>query len=119
MADKPETVDQYIDGFDPEIQDRLRAVRSTLHGAVPGLTDGIRYGMPIVALDGVYVVHYAGWKHHIGLYPIPVFDGALEEELAPLRSSKDTIKLMHRDPLPTGLLDRLVRALVVERAEAD
>ena len=118
MASSPATVDEYLAGFDPEVRERLELVRSTLHAAVPGMTDGIRYGMPIVALDGVYVVHYAGWKHHIGLYPIPVFDGdraSLEEELAPLRSTKDTIKLLHRDPIPTELLDRLTRALVVER----
>ncbi|WP_421118339.1 iron chaperone [Aquihabitans daechungensis] len=122
MADKPATVEQYLAGFEPDVADRLRLVRTTLHDAVPGMTDGIRYGMPIVALDGTYVVHYAGWKHHIGLYPVPVFDGdraALEEDLAPLRSSKDTIKLMHRDPIPTGLLERLVRALVVEHAKSD
>jgi uncharacterized protein YdhG (YjbR/CyaY superfamily) len=118
-AGKPATVDEYIAGFEPEIADRLRLVRATLHGAVPGMTDGIRYSMPIVALDGVYLVHYAGWKHHIGLYPVPVFDGPLEDELAPLRSSKDTIKLLHRDPLPTDLLDRLARALVVERTKTD
>lgn len=119
MGDRPATVDEYIAGFEPDVRERLRLVRSTLHAAVPGMTDGIRYGMPIVALDGDYVVHYAGWKHHIGMYPIPVFGGdqtALEEELAPLRSTKDTIKLMYRDPVPTALLDRLVRALVVERS---
>ena len=116
MAAKAATVDEYIAGFEPDVQERLRLVRSTLHAAVPGMTDGIRYDMPIVALDGAYVVHYAAWKHHIGLYPVPVFDGALEEELAPLRASKDTIKLMYRDPVPVDLLDRLVRALVIERA---
>lgn len=122
MAEKPETVDEYLAGFEPEIADRLRLVRDTLHGAVPGMTDGIRYGMPIVALDGMYVVHYAGWKHHIGMYPVPIFAGdqaVLEAELAPLRSTKDTIKLMHRDPIPTDLLDRLVRALVIERSKSD
>lgn len=122
MADKPATVDEYIAGFEPDVQQRLRLVRSTLHAAVPGMTDGIRYAMPIVALDGTYVVHYAAWKHHIGLYPVPVFSGdqaGLEEELAPLRSTKDTIKLMHRDPIPVDLLDRLTRALVIERSPAD
>ena len=109
---KPATVEEYLAGFEPEVQERLRLVRSTLHAAVAGMVDGIRYGMPIVSLDGTYVVHYAGWKHHIGLYPVPVFDGELEERLAPLRSTKDTIKLMHRDPVPTDLLGDLARALV-------
>jgi len=122
MAAKPATVDEYIAGFEPDVQERLRLVRSTLHAAVPGMTDGIRYGMPVVAVDGAYVVHYAAWKHHIGMYPIPVFSGdraELEEELAPLRSSKDTIKLLYRDPVPTGLLERLIRALVADRAPTD
>ena len=118
---KPATVDEYLAGFEPEIQERLRLVRSTLHAAVPGMTDGIRYQIPFVALDGTYLVHYAGWKHHIGMYPVPVFSGdqaALEEELAPLRASKDTIKLMHKDPVPVDLLDRLTRALAIERSKS-
>ena len=113
---KPATVEEYLAGFEPELQERLQLVRSTLHDAVPGMADGIRYGMPIVSLDGSYVVHYAGWKHHIGLYPVPVFDDGLEERLAPLRSTKDTIKLLHRDPVPVELLTRLARALVAERS---
>jgi uncharacterized protein YdhG (YjbR/CyaY superfamily) len=119
MSGTPETVDEYLAGFDPEVRERLELVRSTLHAAVPGLTDGIRYQIPYVGLDGTYLVHYAGWKHHIGLYPVPVFSGddaPLEAELAPLRSSKDTIKLLHRVPVPTELIARLARALVAERA---
>ncbi len=115
----PQTVDEYLAGFEPDVGDRLRLVRSTLHDAVPGLTDGIRYGMPVVAIDGRYLVHYAGWKHHIGLYPVPVFTGTdddLEADLAPLRSTKDTIKLLHRQPIPVELLTRLARALAAERA---
>lgn len=115
----PATVEEYIAGFAPDVADRLRLVRSTLHDAVPGLADGIRYGMPVVAVDGRYVVHYAGWKHHIGLYPVPVFTGVdddLEAGLAPLRSTKDTLKLLHRDPIPVALLLRLAPALAAQRS---
>ena len=46
-----------------------------------------------------------------------VAEGArLEEFPAGLVSTKDTVKLMHRDPIPTDLLARLARALVAERA---
>ena len=111
------SVDEYIAGFPPEVQERLEAVRATLHAAVPGMTEGIRYAIPYVAKDGLWLVHFAGWKHHIGMYPIPVMDGPMEDELAPLRSTKDTIKLMHKKPLPLDLVGRLMAVLADRRTE--
>ena len=53
-----------------------------------------------VMLGGRYALHYAGWKKHIGLYPVPTLPEPLEAEVAPLRSGKDTLVLKHADPLP-------------------
>ena len=116
MTDTPASVDEYIAGFPPEVQERLKALRAALHAAVPGMGEGIRYGIPIVTLNGAYVVHYAAWKKHIGMYPVPVFDGPLEDELTPLRSTKDTIKLQYSKPQPLDVIGRLVVALAAERA---
>ena len=115
MTTTPATVDEYVAAQPDVVRPALESVRSAILGAVPGAEDGIRYQMPVVSLDGAYVVHYSAWKHHIGLYPVPVLDGALEAELAPRRSGKDTVKFMYDEPMPLDLIGRLTRELVERR----
>ncbi|MGV1037665.1 MAG: iron chaperone [Candidatus Nanopelagicales bacterium] len=119
MVKNPQTVDGYIADFPVDVQDILQRLRSTVVEAVPGSTETIRYGMPAAMLDGHYVIHYAAWKKHIGLYPVPLFEGPLEQELAPLRASKDTIHLRYSEPIQYDLVARLVAALVQRRTTSD
>ncbi len=44
-------------------------------------------------------------------YYVPVFDGRMEQELAPLRASKDTIHLRYSQPIPYDLVARVAAAL--------
>ena len=71
---------------------------------------------PAIMVDGRYGLHFAGWKKHIGLYPVPVFDDDLEAEVKPLRRSKDSVALLHSDPLPEQLISRIAHAVVERRA---
>jgi hypothetical protein len=41
----------------------------------------IRDAMPAIVLYDHYVVHFAAWKHHIGLYPIPLLPADLEADV--------------------------------------
>ncbi len=50
----------------------------------------------------------------MGLYPIYPQAPELEAEIAPLRSSKDTVKLVYSKPIPYPLVTRLVKARVKE-----
>ena len=63
--------------------------------------------MPAFMLGDRYALHFAGWKHHVGLYPVAPLDPELEAEVAPYRAAKDTVKLLYRDPLPTDLIERI------------
>lgn len=111
----PASVEEYLAGLPDDVRPTAQLVRDTILAAAPGAEEGIRYQMPVVALDGSYVVHWAAWKHHLGLYPVPVLDGALEAELAPRRSGKDTVKIRFDEPVPVELIDQLTRALVARR----
>ena len=64
--------------------------------------------MPTITLDGHSSVYFAAWKHHIGVYPIPRADEALEKDLAPYRSTKDTVRLPLDQPIPYDLVERVV-----------
>lgn len=114
MAERFDTVDDYINSFPPEVQAILEDVRSTIRTAVPGSGETIRYQMPCVMLGDRYLIHYAGWAKHIGLYPVPVAGDDLEPEIAPLRSDKDTVKLMYDRPVPHDLLGRLAQFIAAQ-----
>lgn len=118
MNAKPATVEEYVTGFPTDIQGALQLLREVVYDTIPGATEIIRYAMPAVMLDGHYVVHYAAWKHHIGLYPIPPMPADLESEVAPYRSTKDTMRLPHGTPIPATLVRRVLAELVKQREGA-
>lgn len=119
----PATVDEYIAGFDPEIADRLRRVRAEIVDAVTAAAgaapeEKIRYGIAAVMLGGRYALHFAGWKKHIGLYPVPPLDEALEAEVAPYRAEKDSVVFPHSAELPYDLVGRIAAAIAAQRVAA-
>ena len=69
--------------------------------------------MPAVMLGGRYGIHFAGWKRHIALYPVPQLEEHLESRVAPFRSGKDTVRFLHSQDLPYDLVadmcDQLAR----------
>ncbi|WP_092915719.1 iron chaperone [Agrococcus baldri] len=122
MSEQPASVDDYIAGFPPDVAERLLQVRAAILAGVPTPEgqvpeERMRYGIAAVMLGGRYALHFAGWKHHIGLYPVPTLPEALETEVAPLRQAKDTVVLKHALPLPIELVGRVTAAIVALRLE--
>jgi uncharacterized protein YdhG (YjbR/CyaY superfamily) len=114
----PANVDEYLADFAPEHRAVLQSIREAIHRGVPDADETIRYGMPAVLLGGRYAIHFAGWKKHIGLYPVPRFDAALENEVAPHRSEKDSVTFPWSDPVPLDLIERIAAAIADQRASA-
>lgn len=106
------TIDEYVATFPDEVQPILTEVAAALRRSLPGAEERIRYDMPAFMLgDGRYALHFAGWKKHVGLYPVGPLDPELEAEVALYRTQKDTVRLLYRDPLPVELIERIARAL--------
>jgi uncharacterized protein YdhG (YjbR/CyaY superfamily) len=119
MTATPETVDEYIASFPPDVQPVLQAVREAIHASVPDGEERIRYGIAAVMLGGRYAIHFAGWKHHVGLYPVPEFDGELEAEVAPYRAKKDSVNFPYARPVPYDLISRMSAEIVRRRRAAE
>ena len=116
MAAAPETVDDYVASFPPDVREVLERVRAAIHAGVPDGAEKVRYGMAAVMLGGRYAIYFAGWKHHVGLYPVPGFDGELEAEVAPYRSKKDSVNFPYAKPVPYDLITRMAAEIVRRRA---
>jgi uncharacterized protein YdhG (YjbR/CyaY superfamily) len=108
------TIDDYIAGFPPEIQQVLEELRSLIRAAAPGATETISYAIPTFDLNGKHLVHFAGYAGHIGLYPAPSGLEAFQEELKPYRSGKGSVQFPLDRPLPTDLIRRIVEFRVEE-----
>jgi uncharacterized protein YdhG (YjbR/CyaY superfamily) len=67
----PATIDAYIAGFPEDVRARLEKVRRVIASAAPGAIEAISYRMPTFKLKGRNLIHFAVFKHHIGLYPLP------------------------------------------------
>ncbi|MCH6229499.1 hypothetical protein MK786_01950 [Microbacterium sp. CFH 31415] len=117
------TVDEYIAGFPPEVAERLQRIRTLIVDAVAAESgsapeEKVRYGIAAVMLGGRYALHFAGWKKHIGLYPVPVLTAALEDEIAPYRSEKDSVVFPHSREVPYDLIGRVAREIAAQRGPA-
>lgn len=119
----PTTVDDYVAGFPPTVRERLQRIRREIVSHVPG-TDGappeekMRYGIAAVMLGGRYALHFAGWKKHIGLYPVPALPEPLESEIEPYRTEKDTVAFPHTKDIPYDLVGRVASEIVRLRQAA-
>jgi uncharacterized protein YdhG (YjbR/CyaY superfamily) len=109
----PKTIDQYIAGFPPDLRRRLKTMRSTIRKAAPAAEEAISYQMPTFKLHG-NLVHFAAFKNHIGFYPAPRAIEQFEKELAAYQGSKGTVQFPLDEPLPLGLISRMVKFRVKE-----
>jgi uncharacterized protein YdhG (YjbR/CyaY superfamily) len=110
------SVEDYIRSCPEPVQAILERIRSAVHDAVPGSAERISYAMPTITVDGQSLVHFAAWKRHIGLYPLPQVDEALARELAPYDTGKGTARFPLDRPVPYDLIARLGALLAEQRA---
>jgi len=114
VTEKP-TIDDYIRSQPDDVQEMLTEIRRVIHRAVPGAGERISYQMPTITLDGSSLVHFAAWKHHIGLYPLPAADEQFQAELAPYNTGKGTARFPLDQPVPYDLIARIATGLAEQR----
>lgn len=107
------SIDEYIATFPAEIQKLLQEIRATIRAAAPEATEKISYQMPTFAQHG-NLIHFAAFKHHIGMYPAPSGIEAFQAELAPYAGAKGSIRLPLDQPIPHELISKIVKFRVNE-----
>ena len=107
------TIDEYIAEFPPDVQKKLQQVRAIIRETAPEATETISYAIPTFDLNG-HLIHFAGFKNHIGLYPTPSGIKEFEDELAPYKSGKGSLQFPLDKPLPLDLMSRIVEFRVLE-----
>jgi len=107
-------IDEYILTFPPETQKLLEEIRSTIQLAAPDASEAISYQMPTFKMNGKNLVHFAGYKNHIGFYPVPSGMIAFQEELSIYKQGKGSVQFPVDQPLPLDLVTKIVQFRVGE-----
>ncbi|MCX6499119.1 MAG: DUF1801 domain-containing protein [Arthrobacter sp.] len=115
MAQHFESVEEYIASFPADVREILQEIRRRCHTAVPGSGETMSYGIPTITIDGKYVVYFAGWAHHVSVYPVPDGGESLSADLVPYRAAKGTLKFPLGKPVPYELIGKVAAALAGER----
>lgn len=114
---KANTVDEYITSFPSEVRTLLDQIRMTFKTAIPGAEETISYSIPTYRLNNTYIIYFAGYKTHIGIYPIPNGDELFQEEIARFKKGKGTLQFPLNKPIPFDLIAKVVAFAMMENAE--
>ena len=110
-AKKAKDIDEYIADFPVDVQLLLQKVRTAIRKAAPKAEEAIKYQMPTFVMNG-NLIHFAGYKNHIGLYPGSRPVEEFKDELTRYETSKGTIRLPLDKPVPSGLITKITRFCV-------
>jgi len=102
------TIDEYIKTFPQDVQAVLQKMRQTIRKAAPQAEEAISYQMPTFKLNGRNLVHFAGYKRHVGFYPVPSGIDAFEKELSPYKQGKGSVQFPLDRPVPYDLVRKIV-----------
>ena len=112
----PNNIDEYITAFPKEVQKLLEKMRTAIKKAAPSAEETISYQMPAYRLNGI-LVYFAAFKNHIGFYPTSSGIAAFKEELAAFEGSKGAVKFPFGQPIPFGLVSKIVQFRVKENLQ--
>jgi uncharacterized protein YdhG (YjbR/CyaY superfamily) len=108
------TIDAYIASCPAAVQPVLGEMRQTIREVMPDATEAMSYQIPTFKLKGRNIVHFAAWKSHVSVYPIPAGDEEFDKQLAPYKKGKGTLQFPLGKPIPQELLKKLVQLRLEE-----
>ncbi len=102
-SDKPRSVDAYLAQKPVAQQPILQEMRAIIRAVLPDAQELIAWGMPSYKGHS-YIVHFAAYQSHLGLYPGPEAIEHFQDRLKAYQTSKGAIHLPYDQPLPKELI---------------
>jgi uncharacterized protein YdhG (YjbR/CyaY superfamily) len=119
MAEKRTSVDAYLASLPDDRRARLEDLRRIVKAAAPDAEEVIAYNMPAYRLGGRFMVSFEAYSKWDSLFPASeAVENELGEEVAPYVKGKGTLQFPVGQPLPLGLIERIIRIRHRETAAA-
>lgn len=108
------SIDEYIATLPEQAQKGMEEIRTAIKSVAPKAEEKISYQMAAFKLEGHYIAHFAGWKKHIGMYPIPAGDAAFQKEILPYKGDKSSLQFPLDKPMPLKLIKKMIKFRIAE-----
>ena len=115
---RPQTVDEYLEGFTGPGRELLEQLRALAHEAVPRASEAIKWGYPAwLHPSGTILFMVSGHARHASVAFTPSTREAFDADLVGLATGKGTVKLPYGQPVPVDLLRRMIAFRVHEHED--
>lgn len=104
----PKNYEEYCLDFPEETQEILENLKNFIQNLLPESELCINYGIPTFKMKGKNVIHFAGFRNHIGLYPSSEAIEIFAEKLKKYKTSKGTVQFPLTEELPFDLIQEIV-----------
>lgn len=113
------SIEGYIASFPQPAQEALQLVRATILAAVPGVEETISYAIPAFKSNGKGFVYFAGYKTHIGMYPVPTGHPLFAKDFATYKTSgKGAVQFPLGNKMPVSLIKKVVQFMHEEHLKS-
>jgi len=102
------TIDDYILSQPEKIRPLLKKIRKTIKKAAPDAIEKISWGMPTF-WQGKNVIHFAAFKHHIGISPGDLSEIPFKQRLKNYSKTKSSIHFPLGEPVDFDLIADITR----------
>ncbi len=110
---KSKAVSDFISKYPADVRKILQKVRQTIQKAAPKAQEVISYGIPAYKMNKD-LVYFAGFTKHIGFFPTSSPVRMFKKELSGYATSKGTVRFSLDEPIPYGLIAKIVKFRVKE-----
>jgi uncharacterized protein YdhG (YjbR/CyaY superfamily) len=111
----PQEIDSYLAALAEAERTTLEDLRRSILAVIPDAEQCISYGMPAFKVGGKTVAGFAAFRNHLSYLP---HSGSvlqkLGENLADYQSTKGSLQFAAGEPLPRGLVKKLVNTRMRE-----
>jgi uncharacterized protein YdhG (YjbR/CyaY superfamily) len=104
------SVEEYLAAAAADARPVLKKIRAIVKAVAPQARETISYQMPAFRQGRVFI-YFAAFKAQIGIYPPVKGSAALQKALQRYRGEKGNLKFQLDQPMPYGLIQRVVMAL--------
>ena len=109
-----QSIDEYIAACPEQSQSYMRKIRELIKTLAPEAKEKISYQIACFELNGKNLVHFAGWKQHVSMYPTPAGTEAFNNAIAKYAGGKGTTKFPLNEPWPLKLIGQIVKFRVAD-----